>query len=610
MTYSLTLREGLGRKLTIKELDDNFLYVLENASGGSGATGPTGPQGFQGPTGAAGSGVGGTFSFDFGTTYSGYSLELRTFGFFDNSFTGTFSVGDLIVGSESGNTGVIDSIFFGDGIFIFSLDSFSGSTFYTPDYYINQTQVGELLGEITEYPDPGQIIVYDIITGTPSAGILSTIVNNTASLISTFSVVSNNILISDSQQRYAWIKGATPGVIGITYSAGVLAGNGVLGGTNPVIASVLSNNFSKDGGFIGVGKIEQPYDESGVFMGSFGPNISSSKLITKSGNFEIHSDEVNNYCASLSQNFNDGIQMTHRSCGCETTLSVDSCCGVFYCKGVRFYLPISGFSCGSSYLKATMCCSDVCMSFDSDTCNTCFGYLAGNVNLGTSNTFIGAQSGQLNVSTCNNTFLGISSGYSNSGNFNTFIGSQAGKSNSSGNNNTFISFCSGFNNNSGASNIFIGVSSGFCNTIGNNNLFIGGSSGYCNNSDNNTFIGSAAGYQNIGGTNNNFLGFKSGYTSTGDNNTFIGHRSGYYTTCHNNVALGYCAGSCNAVCNTIAIGSCAEPIISGDFAIGSSAYPVLVGTTASVNGGSLDSLGLAYMCVIINGTRYKLPLYQ
>ena len=38
-TYSLTLREGLNRKLTIQELDNNFLYVLENASGGSASIG-------------------------------------------------------------------------------------------------------------------------------------------------------------------------------------------------------------------------------------------------------------------------------------------------------------------------------------------------------------------------------------------------------------------------------------------------------------------------------------------------------------------------------------------------------------------------------------------
>jgi hypothetical protein len=34
-TYSLTLRTDKGSKLTQQELDNNFLYVLENSSGGS-----------------------------------------------------------------------------------------------------------------------------------------------------------------------------------------------------------------------------------------------------------------------------------------------------------------------------------------------------------------------------------------------------------------------------------------------------------------------------------------------------------------------------------------------------------------------------------------------
>ena len=49
-TYSLTLRGEKGQKLTPQELDNNFLYVLENASGGGGATGP---QGATGPAGSA-----------------------------------------------------------------------------------------------------------------------------------------------------------------------------------------------------------------------------------------------------------------------------------------------------------------------------------------------------------------------------------------------------------------------------------------------------------------------------------------------------------------------------------------------------------------------------
>ena len=548
MTYSLTLRQDLGRKLTIKELDDNFLYVLENASGGSGATGPQGPQG------PGGGGSGGTFSFDFGSTYSGYSLGLTRFGFFSDVFTGTFSVGDLIVGSESGNSGVIDYVLFADGIYI-GLDSFSGSAFYTPDYYINQNQVGELMGQITDYPNPGQVVVYDVVVSNGSLNevsanpaLLSTIENNTASLISTFSVVSNNVLLVESmdknQERYGWIKTSTPEVIGVTYSAGVI-GDSILGGATPGIASVFFSSFTNDVGVNGVTKLEQPYDETGVVMASLGQNITSYKLVTKGGNYEQHFDDVSKNCAFMGLNFNYGVEISHRYSGCETSFCVDAC-GVFYCRGGAFYLPTSGFGCGcgSAYLKGTMCGCDVYMSFDQDTTNSCFGYLAG------------------------------------------------------------------FSNTSGSSNAFIGVNAGFCNTSGNNNTFIGVSSGNYNNCDNNTFVGVNSGTNNICGGDNTFLGAGSGNKSSGDNNTFLGYNAGYYTTCHNNVAVGFCAGSSNPVCNTIAIGSCAEPIVSGDFAIGSSAYPILTGTTASVNGGSLDALGVAYMCVIINGTRYKLPLYQ
>jgi len=50
-TYSLTLRKDLGRKLTIEEMDDNFLYLDNGGSGPQGDQGPQGPQGngTQGP---------------------------------------------------------------------------------------------------------------------------------------------------------------------------------------------------------------------------------------------------------------------------------------------------------------------------------------------------------------------------------------------------------------------------------------------------------------------------------------------------------------------------------------------------------------------------------
>jgi len=58
-TYSLTLRKDLGRKLTIEEMDDNFLYLDNGGSGPQGDQGPQGPQGngTQGPQGPQGSGI-------------------------------------------------------------------------------------------------------------------------------------------------------------------------------------------------------------------------------------------------------------------------------------------------------------------------------------------------------------------------------------------------------------------------------------------------------------------------------------------------------------------------------------------------------------------------
>jgi hypothetical protein len=57
-TYSLTLRSEKGSKLTIEELDNNFLFLSEN--GGSGPQGPVGPSGLIGPQGPTGPSVGGS----------------------------------------------------------------------------------------------------------------------------------------------------------------------------------------------------------------------------------------------------------------------------------------------------------------------------------------------------------------------------------------------------------------------------------------------------------------------------------------------------------------------------------------------------------------------
>ena len=53
-TYSLNLRSNLDRKLTISEMDGNFLYLKDLAILGTSSIGPTGPAGNNGATGPAG----------------------------------------------------------------------------------------------------------------------------------------------------------------------------------------------------------------------------------------------------------------------------------------------------------------------------------------------------------------------------------------------------------------------------------------------------------------------------------------------------------------------------------------------------------------------------
>jgi len=88
-TYSLSLRGNLGRKLTIQELDNNFLYVLENASGGSASIGS---------------------EFEQTNTTSGFKLINKT-NIFDSTIGGTFSIaGSYFTNSTSSwFQGIIDA---------------------------------------------------------------------------------------------------------------------------------------------------------------------------------------------------------------------------------------------------------------------------------------------------------------------------------------------------------------------------------------------------------------------------------------------------------------------------------------------------------------------
>ena len=119
-TYSLTLRQPLGRKLTIEELDNNFLYVLQNASGGSASIGS---------------------EFEQTNTTSGFKLINKT-----NVFDTTIGVTISLVGSYFTNStsswfqGIIDATQLGGGLQVgFSQLNTSGDLFQVS---INENDLG------------------------------------------------------------------------------------------------------------------------------------------------------------------------------------------------------------------------------------------------------------------------------------------------------------------------------------------------------------------------------------------------------------------------------------------------------------------------------------
>ncbi len=180
-----------------------------------------------------------------------------------------------------------------------------------------------------------------------------------------------------------------------------------------------------------------------------------------------------------------------------------------------------------------------------DDNNSYFGYIAGTIDTGIYNTFIGAFSGRHNTTGPYNTFLGSLSGRSNNnGSDNTFIGYRSGYGNMYGDNNTFVGSKSGVDN-TGSYNTFIGRSSGLHNTTGYSNTFIGRSSGESNHTGRfNAFIGGQSGRSNYNGKYNTFLGYQSGYNNTvEDGNTFIGYQSGF--NINNGIGIGTGDGNFN-----------------------------------------------------------------
>ncbi len=221
--------------------------------------------------------------------------------------------------------------------------------------------------------------------------------------------------------------------------------------------------------------------------------------------------------------------------------------------------------------------------------NSFFGYFAGNATTtGNENSFFGNRSGQVNTSGAFNSFFGTFSGFFNTtGSDNSFFGNSSGYNNTGGNRNSFFGSQSG-RQNTGDDNAFLGSFAGQANTTGNNNSFVGSLAGQANATGiNNSFMGSRAGHDNIA-SNNSFFGTEAGrFNTTGANNTFLGRNAGHDNTAGElNVFIGVNAGTGNQLgrLNTV-VG--AESNVLGT----NLSYATAIGAEAIVNASNTIVLG-------------------
>ncbi|MEO7358425.1 MAG: tail fiber domain-containing protein [Ignavibacteria bacterium] len=192
--------------------------------------------------------------------------------------------------------------------------------------------------------------------------------------------------------------------------------------------------------------------------------------------------------------------------------------------------------------------------------NTGFGSYALLSNTsGYSNTALGTQSLFSNNGGWDNTALGNYSLYSNSSGYqNTALGSQSLYSNISGTDNTAVGRLTLGTNTTGSSNTSVGNLSLFSNDIGSFNTAVGFNSLNSNTSGNqNTAVGLSALHYNFSGSNNTAVGETSlFFNSTGNENTALGKLSGVFLTSgSNNTLIGYFSQpSSGTVSNQITLG--------------------------------------------------------
>lgn len=175
----------------------------------------------------------------------------------------------------------------------------------------------------------------------------------------------------------------------------------------------------------------------------------------------------------------------------------------------------------------------------------------------------------------------------------------------------------------GSANVAIGRQSGTSLTTGGFNTLVGAAAGGSFTTDSqqtaigyaalqsasggfNTAVGYGAGSGINSGDGNTFVGLDAGVTNDVSNSTFIGNASGAFTSGSNNTLLGYSTHA-GAKTDSIVLGADAQIETSGpngQLVLGSGTSPLTISGTAS------GIVPAQYIYIVVNGTQYKLPLYD
>jgi hypothetical protein len=164
------------------------------------------------------------------------------------------------------------------------------------------------------------------------------------------------------------------------------------------------------------------------------------------------------------------------------------------------------------------------------------------------NTIVGSEAFNKNISGEYNTALGLYALNENLSSFNTAIGHYTLVSNTTGYANTALGAQALFVNKTGRYNLAAGVEALARNTTGENNTAIGGYDTMLNNitGNDNTALGYASMYTNVLGSGNVGLGINTLYENvSGNSNIAIGASAGYKSTDNANIYIGFASAYTN-----------------------------------------------------------------